>query len=76
MPAIHLTQIDPGASLVRPPDPPGHVNILCSVLDGKIIMDFHRSLMWVGMTPVQADKLAEDLKDAARLARTLHLPQG
>ncbi len=57
--------------LVRPPDPPGQLQVLLTVLDGKIVMDFGRTIQWVALDPAQARKLANELEDAARVATTL-----
>lgn len=63
-------------SLVRPPDPPSALNIFTTVVDGKIILDFGRAIWWVGFSPEQAQKLADDILGAVHAARTLHLPPG
>lgn len=60
--------------LTRPPDPPGQLRTLITVIDGQVIMDFGRAIWWVGYTTDQAEKLANDLLTAVRTARTLHLP--
>ncbi len=62
--------------LTRPPDQRGELQILTSVLDGRIIVDFGRAVRWVGLTSEQAQKLADDLLGAVRSARTLHVPPG
>lgn len=66
-------QAAPDYRLTRPTDPPGQLNIYLTVIDGKIIVDFGRPVQWVGLTPEEADKLADEMKDAARNARLLHL---
>ncbi len=62
----------PSFTLVRPPDPTNRLNIYLTILDGRIIMDFGRTIQWVGFTPEEAETLATDLSDAVRLARTIH----
>ena len=70
-----LTQIG-DVTLTRPPDPPGELRVLVSVVDGRVILDFGRAIWWVGFSPEAAAKLADDLQGAVRSARTLHTPPG
>lgn len=60
--------------LLRPPDPVGKLQVHTSVVDGRVIADFGRAIWWVGFTPEEADKLGNDLINAARSARMLHVP--
>ena len=62
--------------LTRPPDPPGQIRILVSVLDGKVIVDFNQVVQWVGLEPEQVENLIGDLQYAVRSARTLHVVGG
>lgn len=60
--------------LIRPPDPEGKIQSLVSVLDGVIVIDFGRALWWIGYDPIEAEKFANDILQAVRTARTLHVP--
>lgn len=63
----------PDYQLVRPPDAPGRLSIYMTVIDGRIIVDFGRTIQWVGLTPAEAEKLSQELVGAVRTARTVHL---
>jgi hypothetical protein len=64
----------PEFRLVRPHDPAGRLGIYLTVVDGQIIVDFGRTIQWVGLTPAEAEKLSAELLGAVRTARTLHHP--
>lgn len=70
-----LTQMGE-VKLVRPPDPPGQLAVLLTVIDGEIVMDLGRAVWWVKFSPDQTEKLANEMLAAVRSARTLHVPPG
>ena len=66
----------PDYKLTRPKDPPGAMTINLTIIDGLIVMDFAAVVEWVGLMPDQAEKLGNELLEAVRHARTLHVVGG
>ena len=46
-------------------DDPRSVNIVVSVLDGKVMLSFSEEIKWISLDPISAIKVSEQAKIAA-----------